>query len=218
MDTTDPKPRRLAAMRGLIPWLVLGAALAIVAAGTTLWALKLTVDVSDLKKNLAAAAAENSELKKNYQNVFFSAREVAAADQVRGRIILRDATQKRVPLPGIQVRLYPRAEIEAHLSARYASIAEVDGNDPALLSLHFLKNIPSPIEVASTNSDGRFEFKIPAPGEYVIQTSIRSAKTGAMRLWFVAFDSRDPMNTAVDITESNAVQQFNPLLMLVDGR
>jgi hypothetical protein len=39
-----------------------------------------------------------------------------------------------------------------------------------------------------------------------------------LRLWFVAFDSRDPLNTPVDITETNAVQQFNPLFMLVDGR
>jgi len=32
------------------------------------------------------------------------------------------------------------------------------------------------------------------------------------------FDSCDSLNTPVDITESNVVQQFNPLLMLVEGR
>lgn len=39
-----------------------------------------------------------------------------------------------------------------------------------------------------------------------------------MHLWFVAFDSRDPLNTPVDITESNAVHQYNPIFMVVEGR
>ena len=207
------KRRRRARTRWMIPLVAL-----VVAAGAALWAIKMSDEVMGLEKSLALGQAENSELKQKFQNVLFAAREVAASDQARGRVILRDASQKRIVLPGIKVRLYHRAEIEAHLSARYAKISEAGGSDPFRLSLHFLKNIPSPVETVTTNSDGRFEFKIPEPGEYVIQTSIRSGKSGEMRLWFVAFDSRDPLNTAVDITESNVVHQFNPLLMLVEGR
>jgi len=201
--------------RARILQLILVVALAIAAA---LWVMKTFAEVTSLKQSLAKAEAENSELKQKYQNVLFAAREVAATGQVRGRVILRDASGKRASLPGIRIRLFSRAAIEAHLSDRHASIAEAEGTDPWKLSVHFLKNIPLAIETTATDSDGRFEFKIPVPGEYVIQTGIRSEKTGEMRLWFVAFDSRDPLNTAVDITESNVVRQFHPLLMLVDGR
>jgi hypothetical protein len=197
--------------------------LAIFAAALTIWGAifwfgKLSQENSALQTRLELAEATNADLKQKYQNLLFAAREVAASDLVRGKVIIRDSTGKRVVLPGIKVRLYPRAEIEAFLSERYSRISEAGGTDPARLCAHFLKDIPSPIETTTTDSDGRFECKVPQPGEYVIQTSIRSAKSGEMRLWFVTFDSRDPLNTPADITESNVVQQFNPLLMLVEGR
>jgi hypothetical protein len=197
----------------LLVFLSLGAALAAAA-----WAMKASTENADLQSQLAAANAANAEWQKKYQNVLFAAREVAASDLVRGKVILRDAAGKRVVLPGIKVRLYPRRELEAFLAERYAAIPETQASDPTRLARLFLKDLPPAIETSTTDSDGRFECKIPEPGEYIIQTSLRSAKTGAMRLWFVAFDSRDPLNTPVDITESNAVQQFNPLLMVVEGR
>ena len=189
-----------------------------VALGAYLWVGKVSGENEELKARVLRSEAANLEWKQKYQNVLFAAREVASNDLVRGRVVVRDAAGKRVVLPGIKVRLYPRQEIETFLSERYARIAEAGGTDPARLSVHFLKQLPPPIENVATDSDGRFECKVPEPGEYVIQTSIRSAQSGAMRLWFVTFDSRDPLNTPVDITESNAVQQFNPLFMLVEGR
>lgn len=186
--------------------------------GAIFWAGKLSQENAALQTRLELSEATNADLKQKYQSLLFAAREVASNDLVRGKVIIRDSSGKRVVLPGIKVRIYPRAEIEAFLSERYSRISEAGGTDPARLSAHFLKEIPPPIETTATDSDGRFECKVPQPGEYVIQTSLRSAKSGEMRIWFVTFDSRDPLNTPVDITESNVVQQFNPLLMLVDGR
>lgn len=186
--------------------------------GAIFWAGKLSQENAALQTRLGLAEAANADLKQKYQSLLFAAREVASNDLVRGKVIIRDSTGKRVVLPGIKVRLYPRAEIEAFLTERHSRIAEAGETDPARLCAHFLKDMPPPIETTATDSDGRFECKVPRPGEYVIQTSIRSAKSGEMRLWFVTFDSRDPLNTPVDITESNVVQQFNPLLMLVEGR
>lgn len=188
------------------------------AAVAIVWAMTMSSVAWNLRTSLRKERAANSEWEKKYQNVLFAAREVAESNLVRGRVIVRDANRTRVSLPGIKMRLYPRALIESYLADRYSKIVEAGGLDSTQLATHFLKNIPNAIEIVSTNSDGRFEFKIPEPGEYVIQTSIRAAKNGATRLWFVTFDSRDPLNTAVDLTESNAVQQFNPLLMLVEGR
>jgi len=206
------KSRRVRVFRLITLASLTGAAVAIV------WAMTMSAVAWNLRSSLGKERAANSEWEKKYQNVLFAAREVADSGQVRGRVIVRDASGTRVSLPGIKVRLYRRTQLETYLADRYAKIAEVGGTDPTRLATHFLKNIPNALEVVSTNSDGRFEFKIPEPGEYVIQTSIRAAKSGAIRLWFVTFDSRDPLNTAVDLTESNAVQQFNPLFMLVEGR
>jgi hypothetical protein len=210
--------RRQRARRRLTFRLLLGFFTMALASAAVFWWGKTTEEIEGLKISLANADAANLEWKHKYENVLFAAREVSSNDLVRGKIIIRDAAGKRTVLPDVKVRLYPRAEIEAFLSERYAHIAEAGGNDPIRLSAHFLKNIPTPIETTATDSDGRFECKIPKPGEYVIQTGIRSAKTGALRLWFVAFDSRDPLNTPVDITESNVVRQFNPIFMLVEGR
>lgn len=209
------RKKRLRARRPLMIGALASVALALVAFACV---AMMTADVVSLQSSLEKARAENAAWEKKYQDVLFAARDVAADNEVRGRVIIRDATQKRVLLPGIKMRLYRRAAIEAYLNERHARIAEAGGNDRARVTSHFLKDLPTPLESCSTNSDARFDFKIPEPGEYVIQTSIRSGVNGETRLWFVAFDSRDPLNTGVDITESNSVQQFNPLFMLMDGR
>lgn len=206
-----------AATHNWIAWVV--AALALAAAlGAGLWAWKVSQDQTSLTAAIARSEAANAELKKQYQNVLFAARETASNDLVRGRVIIRKDSGKRMALPDIKVRLYSRKTIEDHLAERQANIPDAAGTNPAHLSLHFLKDLPPPAAITTSGSDGRFEMKIPEPGEYILQTSIRSAKTGQHRLWFVAFDSRDPLNTPVDITESNAVRQFNPLFMIVEGR
>jgi hypothetical protein len=210
--------RRRRARSRLTFRLLLGFFTMALASAAVFWWGKTAEEIEGLKIRLSNAEAANAEWKHKYENVLFAAREVSSNDLVRGKVIIRDTAGKRTVLPDVKVRLYPRAELEAFLSERYAHIAEAGGTDPTRLAAHFLKNIPAPIETTTTNSDGRFECKIPKPGEYVLQTGIRSAKTGALRLWFVAFDSRDPLNTPVDITESNVVRQFNPIFMLSEGR
>ncbi len=201
----------------VLPWFLflstLGAAIFL---SETAW--KQRDEIADLHSRLSAAEATNAEAKEKYHKVLFASRDVASRDLVRGRIILRDASGKRVSLPGIKVRIYRRGEIEAHLAERQASVAEAGGTDPVRLANHFLKGLPEGMETTTSDSDGRFELKVPEPGEYVIQTSIRSAKSGEGRVWFVSFDSRDPLNTPVDITESNVVQQFHALFMIAEGR
>ena len=210
--------RRRRARRKLTFKLLLGFFTMALASGAVFWWGKTAEDIEGLKISLANAESATAEWKQKYENVLFSAREVVSNDMIRGKVILRDAAGRRATLPDVKVSLYPRAEIEAYLSERYAHIAEAGGNELPQMSAHFLKNLPAPLETTTTDSDGHFELKIPKPGEYVIQTGIRSAKTGELRLWFVTFDSRDPLNTPVDITELNVVRQFNPFLMLIEGR
>ena len=77
-----------------------------------------------------------------------------------------------------------------------------------------------PLKTTTTDASGRFEFPVTDPGEYVLFTRMNSFAQGAqvLRIWLVAFNSQDPLNTLVQINESNYVQQFVPSLMVVDGR
>jgi len=169
--------------------------------------------IEEMEKKLVAKEKEN-------QRFLFVSREVAESGIVRGSVILRNETGKRVAMPGVQVLLYPRKVIENHLAAKAADVLRIpagtsmDGNE------FFTAGLPPATASTTTDASGRFEFPVPEPGEYVLYTRMNSFVQGAQvaRIWFVAFNSQDPLNTLVQINETNSVQQFVPSLMIVEGR
>lgn len=198
-------------------WLLVILACA-VAGGAGFFAWTQREEMDSLRSRLAASEEAKAGFKKQCDEALLMGPGVVPNDRVRGRGILRDATGARSPLPGISVRLFSRTAIQAHLEARHLALTPETGTDPSQLAVHYMEDLPQPIETTTTDADGRFEIKVPEPGDYVVQTSLKSLGTGEMRLWFVSFDSRDQLNTPVDINDSNAARQFIPLLMLVDGR
>lgn len=172
-----------------------------------------TSQLEEMEKKLAGKEKEN-------QRLLFVSREVAEPGIVRGSIVLRNEAGKRVAVPGVQVLLFPRKVIENYLEARAAEVARVpagtsvDGNEV------FTTGLPPVTASTTTDASGRFEFPVPEPGEYVLFTSVNGSAQGARvsRIWFVGFNSQDPLNTLVQITETNFVQQFVPSLMVVEGR
>ena len=169
--------------------------------------------IEEMEKKLAAKEKEN-------QRLLFVSREVAESGIVRGSVILRNESGKRVAMPGVQILLFPRKVIENHLAAKAADVlripagTSVDGNE------FFIAGLPPATASTTTDASGRFEFPVPEPGEYVIFTRMNIVVQGAQaaRIWFVSFNSQDPMNTLVQINETNCVQQFVPSLMIVEGR
>ena len=189
--------------------------------GSGFWILTLYSEIARKDAQLDEAGKKLAEKEKENQRLLFVSREVAEAGIVRGSIILRNEAGKRVAMPGIEIYLYPRKVIEGYLDSRTAELGRlpsgtnVDGND------FYTTNLPSPLASTSTDSSGRFEFSVPDPAEYVLVSRINStSQAGAQvsRIWFVGFNSQDPLNTLVQITESNCVQQFVPSLMIVEGR
>jgi hypothetical protein len=189
--------------------------------GSGFWILTLYSEIARKDAQLDEAGKKLSEKEKENQRLLFVSREVAEAGIVRGSIITRNEAGKRVAMPGIEIYLYPRKVIEGYLDSRTAELGRlpsgtnVDGND------FYTTNLPSPLASTSTDSSGRFEFSVPDPAEYVLVSRINStSQAGAQvsRIWFVSFNSQDPLNTLVQITESNCVQQFVPSLMIVEGR
>ena len=172
-----------------------------------------TAQIEAMDKKLVLKEKEN-------QRLLFVSREMAETGLVRGSIILRNETGKRVAMPGIQVFLFPRKAIEKYLNARAADVSRipagtsVDGNE------FFIAGLPQATTSTTTDASGRFEFRLAEPGEYVLFTRMNCFIQGAQvtRIWFVSFNSTDPLNTLVQINEANCVQQFVPSLMVVEGR
>ena len=200
-------------------WIAFLLALAVLI-GATFWIVglyeqldKKAIQTEELEKKLAAKEKEN-------QRLLFVSREVAEPGLVRGSIVLRNEAGKRVAMPGVQVFLFPRKAIADYLEGRAAEVSRipagtnVDGNE------FFTAGLPPPVASTSTDASGRFEFSVSEPGEYVLFARMNCFAQGAQaaRIWFVSFNSQDPMNTLVQISETNYVQQFVPSLMIVDGR
>lgn len=203
----------------LAGWIAFLLALAALA-GAGFW-------ISDLYNKLARegdrvrhAEEKLAEKEKEYQRMLFVARETADPGTVRGSMILRNDSGKRVAMPGVQVSLYPRKVVEAHLDLRKSELDSLPPGSSVDGVAFFLEGLPKALASTTTDASGRYEFTVPEPGEYVLATTVNSpaAKGPSSRLWFVGFNSNDPLNTVVDITETNGVQQFIPSLMIVEGR
>lgn len=188
--------------------------------GAGFWIAGLHAEIGRLSNQITEMNTRLDQKEKENQRLLFVSREVAESGVVRGSIILRNEGGKRVAMPGVQVFLFPRRTIDSYLDERATELSRVpagtsvDGND------FFTTNLPSPLKTTTTDASGRFEFPVTEPGEYVLFTRMNSFAQGAqaLRIWFVAFNSQDPLNTLVQINESNYVQQFVPSLMIVDGR
>jgi len=190
------------------------------AVGSGFWIAVLYGELDQQNLRLQQMAKQLADKEKDYQRMLFVAREVAETGIVRGSIILRNDAGKRVAMPGVQVYLFPRKAVEGHLEAKSRAIANLPAGTNVDATTFFLADFPKALASTTTDASGRYEFQIPEPGEYIVSTNISSPNQSGQssRLWFVSFNSRDPLNTVVDITESNSVQQFIPSLMVVEGR
>ncbi len=169
--------------------------------------------IEEMEKNLASKEKEN-------QRLIFVSREVAEPGIVRGSAIIRNEAGKRVAMPGVQILLFPRKAIESYLEARAAEASRIPAGTSMDGNRFFTIGLPPATASTTTDASGRFEFPVHEPGEYVIFARMNIVVQGAQaeRIWFVAFNSQDPLNTLVQINETDCVQQFVPSLMIVEGR
>jgi len=200
-------------------WIAFLLALSAVA-GAGYWVVGLYGDLAQQRLRIQQVEKQLADKEKEYQRMLFLAREIAEPGLVRGSIVLRNDSGKRASVPGVQVFLFPRKAVEEHLEARAREAALLPAGTNVDATEFFLTNFPKALASTTTDASGRYEFQIPEPGEYIVSTSISSTNQNGRftRLWFVSFNSRDPLNTAVDITDTNGVQQFLPSLMIVEGR
>ncbi len=188
--------------------------------GAGFWIVDLQSEIGRRGLQITELTKELKEKDKEIQRLMFASREVAEAGVVRGSAILRNDMGKRVALPGLQVLLFSRKAIEAYLDTRQSVIAALPAGTPVDLVQFFSSEMPAPISSTTADASGRFEFAIPDNAEYVLFARSAGMLQGQQsgKLWFVAFNAADPLNTLVQIQESNSVQQFVPSLMITYGR
>lgn len=193
----------LSALVGAVFWI----------AGLNAEIAKKSAQLGEMEKTIALKEKEN-------QRLLFVSRELAEPGTVRGSAIMRNEAGKRVAMPGIQIFLFPRKIIEEYLEARRAEVPKIPEGAQVDLNEFFTRDLPIPLANTTTDASGRFEFSIPAPGEYVLFTrmNVLSQNAQSQKIWLVGFNSEDPLNTLVEINDANFVQQFVPSLMIVQGR
>jgi hypothetical protein len=214
-DRRSRRPRPSA----LIGWIAFLLALAALV-GAGFWIAGLYSDLAAQELRVQELVKQLAAKEKEYQRMLFVSREVAEPGIVRGSLVLRNDAGKRIAMPGVRISLFPRKVVAEHLEQRSAQVAQLPAGSNVDGTEFFLSGMPAPIASTTTDASGRYEFRIPEPGEYVVSASLASGNAGGRgnRLWFVSFDSSDALNTPVDITETNGVQQFIPSLMIVEGR
>ncbi|MEI6278464.1 MAG: hypothetical protein WCQ16_03645 [Verrucomicrobiae bacterium] len=203
----------------LAGWVAFLLALSVVG-GAGFWIAELYGELDQQNLRLQQMEKQLADKEKNYQRMLFVSREIAEPGIVRGSVLLRNDAGKRVAMPGVQIFLFPRKAVEAHLEAKGREASLLPAGTTVDAAEFFVANFPKALASTTTDASGRYEFPVPEPGEYVVSTSIASTNQNgrSTRLWFVSFNSNDPLNTVVDITETNGVQQFIPSLMIVEGR
>lgn len=196
---------------GWISFLIALAALV----GAGFWISGLQKELEKTKTNLRTV----EEAKREYQRSFLISQNERNGF-VRGSMILRNDAGERVAAPEVEIWLYPRNTIEGFLENRMQTFEKIPPGSGIEADTYFTSDLPEPLAKATTDNSGRFEFEVPEEGRYVLYTKTNS-KAGdkqTNKIWFVAFDSRDALNTPVDITDANYVKQFTPSLMIIEGR
>ncbi|MDX2081820.1 MAG: hypothetical protein SFU53_13635 [Terrimicrobiaceae bacterium] len=184
--------------------------------GLVVWIGALHDQISELKGEVEKAEARAVASEKEYQRLLFVAREVAEPGVARGNVVLRNEAGKRMAIPGLQVGLYPRRQMEDYLDQKFPELASLpQGADPLAF---LLGGLPQPAATTSTDASGRFEFKVPEPGEYVLVAILGNSGGETGRVWLVGFDSRDSVNSLIEVNDANSVQQLVRSLMIVEGR
>lgn len=210
------RPVNLLAPAVLGGWIAFLLALAVLT-GAGFWIASLYGTIGEKNDRIEKMVKKIDEQEKENQKLLFATREIAEKGTVRGSFVVRNSSGKRTSVPGAQIFLFSRKTIENYLEKRTEEFSRLPDKANVNVVEFYFSALPTPLATTTADASGRFGFNIPESGEYVICTRVNVQPQGG-RLWFVAFNSEDPLNTLVEIDESNSVQQLVPSLMIVEGR
>ncbi|MFM8364285.1 MAG: hypothetical protein ACKOAS_03960 [Verrucomicrobiota bacterium] len=167
------------------------------------------------KQRIESLEAQLLERTESLERLSENTGEVLSPDQIKGRLLLRATDGTAIPQQGVKVLLYNRRDLERYLEE---SLQNADANlDAAQAAVDLVNKLPFPLATTTTDSKGNYEFRLQAPGEFVLHTNILQTPTGPM-VWFLGFKSSEPPYTRIDFSEANRSTSLVPGLIVVPAR
>ncbi len=205
-----PKPKKKSDA-GLAGWITCLFIIGI-AAGLWVWNQSLAEEIRYLKESNTTLKGTSS----NLQRANDALNEITPSGLIRGIIIYEPAPNQTAIVSGATVGLYERQDVEKAIEA-----VKADTTLNFSEKIERLKTqLPSPLAVTLTDSNGRISLNVPAPGDYILVAS--AAKGGGADslhfLWMAGFKSENRPSLMVLLDEKNAISEQNTDIRIRDIR
>ncbi len=186
------------------------------AAGIWAYAATLQEKVRLANEEISSLKVERDALRK--ENQFIN--ELSPAGRVRAVITYEPAPGQIAIMSGATIGLYAREEVDKVLQKLRDDPSSLAGAAESFEdNVDRLKaGIPSPIELALTDSSGRVDLEIPEPGDYVLVASAGKTvgNTVERYLWLIGFRAADQPSPLVLLGEKNAASSRRPKFEVID--
>ena len=195
--------------------IVVTVVIALTATGLVGYILQLNAD----KGNLQAARDTLTEKLATYptqEELAAMQSGIAPLGEVHGWMVLRASDGTRVPASTVTVKVFRHEDIKEFLSESAPKLLTTAPNDLGLRMT--MSSLPDPLLSTITNQTGAFNIKLPEMGRYVIFAEVSVQHSGKYFAWLLEFDSRDEINTPVELSPANAIKNYDPRLMLREAR
>jgi hypothetical protein len=222
MEVSEPLtgPVLVLHLRGvtILGFTVLLALALLVAAGV--WIRTLSLQLDESTKRVADLQIQ----------VFNSANTGSAFDpkpqipKVRSKVVgqasMRDPNGGKQLLTGFFIDLFDEKTLRDYVDSRSLDLAAYKQTSDQEILKRFLRDLPTPLRKTTTDASGLYEFDLPAEGRYVVYSSMtRDGLFGPeIVLWFLSFDTADPLNLPVNITDDTQSSRYEPEFLIRLGR
>ena len=195
--------------------IVVTVVIALTAAGLVGYILQLNLDNDNLR-TARDTLAEKLSGYPSLEEIASMQSGIAPMGEVHGWLVLRASDGTRVPASTVTVKVFRNEDIKEFLSE---SAPKLLTNTPNDLGLRMsMSSLPDPVASTITNQIGAFNVKLPEMGRYVIFSEVSVQHSGKYFAWLLEFDSRDEINTPVELSPANAIKSYDPRLMLREAR
>jgi len=210
------RPRKRNPAESALPgWIACLFALGL-AVGIWAWAQSLLEEVRVAEERAQSLSETVATLQRQNELLL----EMAPPGHVRGILTQEPMPGKIAIISGATIGLIKRSDVEAALEKVQNTPSPVSDEEFSGLINAVQGALPAPLEIALTDSSGRFDMKVPENGDYVIvSNAIKQSSSGPERLfWLVSFQSNEDPSPVMLLNERNAISLRKPDLGIAQPR
>lgn len=188
----------------------------VIATALGFWGNNLTKQI-DAAKMRERGLQENAA---NLQSQINALMESVPPGRVRGIVSMEPAPGRLAVVSGASVALFSKSDIENFIESESSNqLPATDVEFHAALN-RIERSLPPPVELTLTDSNGRFDIRAPAPGEYVLFTSATKSAEGRMTrmFWLQSVRADDLPSQIIPLSEANSITLESPNLRISPPR